>query len=434
MTQRERTLAIAVGGLLVLLAIYWGYNKYTGAIRARENQIVGLEKTQLGLLQQQFDGARADGQFGEYFARSLPGNVERARSEYSKWLLEMVQANRLSSANVDPTISLPVGDLYHKHSFRVTGSADFSNAIGLLHSFYAKDYLHRIRQLNIKPSKDGGFDLELEVDAIGLASVANDAPQPGNQSWRVDSDVVAYSEPILNRNLFEPTNQAPSFTGRDSVEAYVGKQTPIPLTFKDPENHRVTYELVEGPEGIAKLDARSGTLQISSDEKQEIEVLVRATDSGYPRRVVDQKLVVKIVDPPPPPKPAPPKPEFDHASQTVLTGLVQGRNDWTAWMNVRTRGKTLKLRVDDEFEIGSVNGKVTEITSKYVEIELDGKRFKLNPNGILAEAAKEVRQQMDEQIEEQAGDKATETIEEKAADDVAADPNETPAKDDAPDA
>ncbi|QDT09350.1 cadherin repeat domain-containing protein [Planctomycetes bacterium K23_9] len=396
MTQRERVLAIAVGGLLVFMVIYWGFNKYRGAVEMRQNQITSLQKRKLELLQEQFEGARADGQMGEYYIRSLPGNIERARSEYSKWLLDMVQANRLSAANVDPSTSLPVGDLYNKHSFRVTGNAGLQNILDLLHSFYAKDYLHRIRQMNLKPRKEGGFDLELNVDAISLNNVPVDSPKPGSLSWRVDPDPVAYSDPILNRNLFEPTNQAPKFTGKESVEAYVNKATPIPLTFKDPENHRVTYELVEGPEGVVRLDERSGTLQINSSEKNAFEVIVRAMDSGYPRRTVDQKLSVRIVDPP---KVTPPtiKPKFDDASQTVLTGLVQGRDDWTAWMNVRTRGKTLKLRVDDEFQIGSVNGKVTEITAKYVEIELDGKRFKLSPNGILGDAANEVRQEDQDQ-------------------------------------
>jgi hypothetical protein len=408
MTQRERTLAIAVGGLLIFLAIYWGFNKYRGAIQTRENQIASLESKQLDLLQKQFDGARADGQMGEYFVRSLPGNVERARSEYSKWLLEMVQTNNLQNANVDPSTSLPIGDLYDKHSFNVTGEGELDDILELLHSFYAKDYLHRIRSLDLKPTREGGFELSLTADAIGLKSAPLDEIQPESNSWRVDADVALYRDPILNRNLFEPTNQPPKFTGRDSVEAIVGKSTPVPLTFKDPEGHKVSYELVEAPEDIVSLDERSGTLRITSEKKGKIEVRVRATDSGYPHRKVEQSLIVNVVDPPPPPKPEPPKPKFDDASQTVLTGLVQGRNDWTAWMNVRTRGKTLKLQVDDKFEIGSVNGKVTQITAKFVEIEIDGKRFKLSPNGILADAAKKATESAKADNAEEAGAKNAE--------------------------
>ncbi len=86
----------------------------------------------------------------------------------------------------------------------------------------------------------------------------------------------------------------------------------------------------------------SGTLRVNSSETRELQVLVSVTDKGYPPRTSEQDLLVKVVDPPPPPQGPPPKPDFDDASQTVLTALVQGGDDWTAWMNVRTRGKTLE--------------------------------------------------------------------------------------------
>jgi hypothetical protein len=117
-------------------------------------------------------------------------------------------------------------------------------------------------------------------------------------------------------------------------------------------------------------------------------VTVNVTDKGYPPRSLEQELLVKVVDPPKPPDPPPTVPEFDDASQTVLTALVQGGDDWTAWMNVRTRGKTLKLRVGDEFEIGSVKGKVVSVTPKFVELEMEeDRRFTLKPAGVLRDAA-----------------------------------------------
>jgi hypothetical protein len=115
--------------------------------------------------------------------------------------------------------------------------------------------------------------------------------------------------------------------------------------------------------------------------------VVRATDNGYPTRSTDQELKIKVVPPPPPPPAEPPKLAFDDSTQTVLTGLVHGRNDWTAWMHVRTKNQTLKLRVGDQFEIGSLKGKVIEVTPRFVELEIDDRRFTLKPNGILKEAA-----------------------------------------------
>ena len=389
MTQRERILAIIVGALLLFGGVYWGINKYQGAIKIRRNQIASLQTTQAGLVEQQMQGALADRQMGEYMVRSLPGNQEIARSKYSAWLLDTVQKNRLRGANVDPSTSVPIASLYRMHGFRVTGNGDIKNILNTLHDFYSKDYLHRVSFLELKPKKEGGFDLTMNVETISLNSVPVDAAEPGSQSWRVDKDAVAYIDPIMNRNMFEPPNGAPKYTGKSTVEAVVGKDTPIPLTFKDPQGHRVNYELIDGPEDLVRLDRRSGTLRVKSEEKEDIEVKVRATDEGYPRKSTEQTLVVKIVDPPKEPDPPAPKLKYDDAKQTVLTGLTHGKGDWQAWMKVRTRGKTLKLRVGDDFEIGTVKGKVTAINAKFVELDLDGKRVTITHNSkeSLSEAA-----------------------------------------------
>lgn len=135
------------------------------------------------------------------------------------------------------------------------------------------------------------------------------------------------------------------------------------------------------------MDERSGTLRVKSDEKQEFQIRVKATDNGYPSRTSEQDLTVKVVDPPPPPTLEPPKLKFDDAKQTVLTALVHGRNEWTAWMHVRTRDKTLRLKVGDGFEIGSLKGDVIEVTPRYVMLEIEGRRFTLKPAGNLSEAA-----------------------------------------------
>ena len=117
-------------------------------------------------------------------------------------------------------------------------------------------------------------------------------------------------------------------------------------------------------------------------------MLVRAIDSGYPRRTTEQTITVRVVDPPPPPADPPAKPSFDDASQTVLTALVQGREDWTAWMHVRTRDQTLRLKIGDSFEIGSLKGTVVDVTPRYAILEVDGRRFELKPAGNLGDAAK----------------------------------------------
>ncbi len=157
MTQRERILGLAVAGLFIAIGLNWGFNKYRTALQLRRNKVTALTTTQQQLVESQLQGEYANRQMGEYLQRSLPGNVERAQSDYQQWLLDLVKSNEVQSANVDRTGPVPVGDLYHRLSFRLSGITDVPHFLNLLHAFYAKDYLHRIRSLEFNPKKDSGF-------------------------------------------------------------------------------------------------------------------------------------------------------------------------------------------------------------------------------------------------------------------------------------
>ena len=388
MNEREKNLVKIIGTLVICYVLWTGYSRYREAIQSREKQIVSLTERQQQLFEQQLQGEYANRQMGEYLARSLPGDPEQAQSQYQQWLLDLVHENGVDKAAVDANSSRTIGNLYQLIDFRVSGSTDLPNLIGLLHEFYAKDYLHRIRDLSIRPSKAGGFSMELSVDVIALMAASNELPERNEPSWRVDGDVASYVDAIMNRNLYEPPNEAPKYGGGSSIEAIVGRDSPSPLAFKDPEGHALKFEFVDEPPEFVRLDPSSGTLRVNADEKQEFEVLVRAIDDGYPRRTTEQKIRVRVIDPPPPPKEPPPEFVFDDATQTVLTALVQGRGNWTAWMHVRTRDKTLRLKVGDEFEIGSLKGSVVDVNARYVTLEIDGRRFELKPAGNLSEAAK----------------------------------------------
>ncbi len=386
MTQRERFLAIIVGGMFALFAVWWGFGKYRTAVNSRTTQIANLQNEQTRLQEQTLQGAIAEKQMSEYVLRSLPGDTETAQSVYQQWLLSMVQNNDLADSIVDPTVSIPIGNLYQRIGYRVSGHASLPNLIRMLHAFYSKDYLHRIRELTIARTKTDDLKITMTIDAIALAAAPMDAEPLSEPSWRVDGDVALYHDPIMNRNFHDPPNGAPQFTGAPEIQAIVGRDSPTPLTFKDPENDPLRYEFVNTPPDFVSIDQQSGTIRVHTDEKQTFDLLVRAIDSGYPQRSTEQTLSVSVVDPPPPTV-VPPKLKFDDATQTVLTGLVHGSGDWTAWMHVRTKDKTLKLMMGDQFEIGSLEGRVIEVTPKFVVLEIDDRRFTLKLDGNLKEAA-----------------------------------------------
>lgn len=390
MNERERFLSIMVAGLLVATGVWWGFGKYNSAIKSRENQLEQLVTTQMQLNEKRLQGEFANRQMGEYMLRSLPGDPEQAQSQYQQWLLDLVHDSDLTEALVDANSSRTIGGLYQLLDFRVRGNSDVPGVIRLMHAFYSKDYLHRIRDLSLRRNRQGGFQLELSIDAIALLGAPDELPVRDDPSWRIDGDIAAYLDPIMNRNLYEPPNQPPRFGGRSELEAIVGRDTPTPLAFNDPDGHRMRYELVDGPYEFVSIDERSGTLRIRSDETTEFDVTVRATDDGYPKRSSEQRLSVKVLDPPPP-EPEPEAPiGFDDASQTVLTALVQGRNEWTAWLHVRTKDETIKLKVGDSFEIGTVKGSVKSVNARSVILDVQGNDVELRPSGNLLDSANSI--------------------------------------------
>jgi len=383
MNQRERLLAIAVGGLFAALLITWGLGKYRTALSFRQQALTAQRDQQKQIHEQLVNGEYANRYMGEYLVRSLPPNPERAKSIYKQWLLETIESNELVAANVSANRSRLIGGLYQRMEFRVNGQTDIPNFVELLHDFYAKDYLHRIRDFSLTPMKEGNFKVELSIDVIALLAAPNELPPRDRSSWKIDRNVAAYHDKILNRTLFEPPNQAPKYSGQSVVQSVVGSDAPSPLTFEDPEGHSIRYEFIEPPPDFVELDHANGTLQINTDDKQEFTILLRAIDGGYPSQSTEQTLTIKIIDPPPEPEPPAAKPDFDDANQTVLSGLVQGDGQWTAWLHVRTRGKTLKLRSGDQFEIGSLHGTALDVTPKHVVLKIDDREFKLLHGGNL---------------------------------------------------
>jgi len=386
MTPRERVLIVGVGTVLALGGCQYAFSSYRAAVLARTTRLSALDNQLFEARDKHLQGALADRQMGDYLARSLPSDSERARADYTRWLFDTITLIDLRDASVTFVNAMPNGDLYDRYGFKLTGKTDGRGWLELMHAFYSKDYLHRISEMSVRPSREGGLAIDLSIDAISLRAAAKDAPAPQTISPQV-GEFQSYADAILNRNFFSGPNQPPVFTSPERLATDVGKRSSLKIAAEDVEKDALKYEIVgDAPLGL-ELDAKSGDVRWEPAELGTYSLIVKATDNGYPPQSIERKFEVAVVDPPPPP-PATIVAGFDDSTQTVLTALVQGRNDWTAWMKVKTTGKTLKLQPGDKFEIGTLSGAVVEVTSKFVLIEINGKRFELRPAGVLSEAAK----------------------------------------------
>ena len=390
MNSRERFLSILVGALVVGLIAYWGVNSFRDAIDSRRTALQNKRDTRDQMFERRMAGEFAARQMGEYRLRSLPSDPDEAGRVYGNWLLESSQDHGFDEVTIEPVATQRSGDLFHGLSFIVRGRTDVPSLVNWMHDFYSKDYLHRIRSWSLRPSRTGDYRLDITVDAMAMSNVPTDLPPPGEQSYRITDDLAEYRQDILNRNFFEPPNQPPRFTGNRTVEVRSDREATSPLTFEDPEGHRLEFELVEAPEGKdVRLDASSGTLRVRDEVTGSFPLKVRVRDDGYPSQVTEAELLVRVSDPPEPPPPPKPPLKFDDAKQTVLTGLVGGSNDLTAWLKVRTRDETLKLRRGDSFEIGSIQATVADVQPHRLVIEVDGKRYDMKPTDKLRDVVPE---------------------------------------------
>ena len=424
MNARERVLAIAVGGLVGVLAVRSMATRFSEAIRQRRSTLDRLVDQQSQVDERQIAGEYAAAQLGRYQARALQGGseeaIERATRRYASWLLNLAQSHRMTGVVVDPATSVAMGGqtpgrgtdgpAYQQLSFRFSARTDVGHWVEFLHAFAARDRLHRIRNWSMRPDRGAGggpgesdsganrgdaFRFDAAIDVLAASGRPESLPPSDGVSFRVDADAASYRDVVLNRNLFQPPNSPPRYDGPTTLVATTGTENRLPVEFKDPEGDALDYELIDAPEDAQWSVDDRGSLRVRSDRAGRFEVLVRATDDGFPKRSAEASLVVKIEDPPPPPPPPPPPKRFDDATQTVLTAIVRAGGRWEAWWRVRTKDETVKVTEGDKLQIGSVDSTVASVRPGSVVIVLEGQRYRAAPGSNLREAVSPTNREPD---------------------------------------
>ena len=126
-----------------------------------------------------------------------------------------------------------------------------------------------------------------------------------------------------------------------------------------------------------------------------------ANADEYEKKITGRDLF-KVYTPPRPPsktpvaKTPPRTPEFDHATQTKVTGIVGAKAGLEAWIRIFTTGEVLRLHVGDSLEVGDVKGKVESIEPMAITVKTtDDKQLRIplgrslrDPDEPVAEAVK----------------------------------------------
>ena len=379
MNQREKVLAIAVAICLGLGVIYFGGSSMLDGINRLSSQLKTLEKKQLDNKAIMDVGLRDRGLTKQYLDRSVHPKRTVANSMYRDWLLAIVTKSELS----DPVVKaagqgrLDKSKLFHLFAFDVTGRGDLQQITRLLFDFYSVDHLHRIRRLHMKPvGKSKNIELVMSIELMSLLAAPPRTERMVAKSTRLNhKDMKTYVEQLVNRNFFRVANIAPAFTSSSVPSATIGQRYSHTLKASDADKEdALKFAIAKAPADFpVEIDPSSGRLSIRPKKLGEFLVSVRVTDNGLPAKSKIEEFRFRVQDPPPPPKRVVKKepPKFDTAKLAFVTAIIEADGRQEVWVNLRNEDRTLRLHKGDPVQIGLLDGKITNILPRKVEITKD---------------------------------------------------------------
>lgn len=392
MNSREKFLVSVILGIVVLGVGYYGLTRVTSKFHQRRSQInqltadIELENVKV------MAGIRAQRELSALAEKALTYTRDEAQQLYMQWLTDWADRNELGERKMKVesvrSRTLDEREIYRTHSFSLGGKTDLAKLTKMLYEFETANQLHRIRALTVTPKGEKELDVYVTIDAVALP-MAEDRETIG-----VDSEMVAavgpleqFQEPIFQRNLFGPENNAPRLGVRSSYTVELGDSLRMDLDGKDPDDvDNLIYAAdLEGLEGARLSGDR---LEWRPKELGDYYAKVEVQDDGYPRLSHQREVKISVVKPKPTPPPTPPapRPVFDYAAYTQLNAIIIKSGEPTAWLWVRPTDERLKLKVGEKFKIGELEGRMTEIDFNSATFESEGKIYRVGVRGFVGKA------------------------------------------------
>ena len=376
MNQRERALTAVVGTLVLIIGFFWISSKVSRTFGAR-NAALSQIKDEIGRKQQFVDNARRTvTKLSEYEEMSLPANPELARSQYQAWLSEIVDRVGLVEPQVKVVAQSRLANDATQLTCSVSGRGDLRQLTNLLYEFYCVNTIHRIRRLPLRPLTDSKqIKIDLRVEALILPT-ANEEKNfdisPSSPLAKLPSEDLI--DPIIQRNMFAPANNPPTFrtVSRQRIER--GKPLSLNLRADDPDKlDKLQFALGEDAPDAARIDAAEGRLEWTPEENGEYAFTVSVRDDGIPRKHAEQLIEFEVIEPSLVESPTGPRQlAFDDARFTYAIAMLEVSGQRQLWLQVRTSGEILKLNEGDPVRVGSIDAKIAHIGQRVVELDAKG--------------------------------------------------------------
>ncbi len=244
MTAREKTLAVLVGALVLLVGFRALHNNLDSRAKERRTTLRGLKDT-LRENDATFDrGKAAMKKLTLWQSQSLPYDPQDdglgvAASDYYHWLYEQLSVAPLRDVDVTRGGGARSRSVtsYRTLSFIADATGSLESLTKFLCAFYEAPFLHRISQLNVTPEADGKtLEIRLTVEALVLPTADRTQGLPDSPPLPLAQPSDEYQAEIVGRNIFavyqrpapppqqqtvvvKPTNTTPKFD--DATQAYI---------------------------------------------------------------------------------------------------------------------------------------------------------------------------------------------------------------------
>ena len=223
MTQREKTLGLAVAAAGVLWFGTQGVQRYQAAVERNENLQFEAERQLDDANFAVERGQRARHQLNKWRRRSLPTNRDVAESLYQDWLRAQLAVAGLTVKELADKSALNRRPEYTELSESIDAEGTLAQLSGFLHAFYSAPHLHRISAATLSPAKEGGkLTISLTVDALILPECDRTDALADRPPQELPKSADDFRKSLEGRNLFvayTPQADGNATADRDAADA-----------------------------------------------------------------------------------------------------------------------------------------------------------------------------------------------------------------------
>jgi len=360
----------------------------------------GIDAAQRKRLQASEAAARREA----YLRASLPADSHRAGLEYRNWLMQLAEESQFEQMQLRTDAQTlrrtTTGQaVFSQFRFTLTGQANLLQLLHFLYEFERQPLMHRVAHLVVRPVVEpnaGGqpapvsrrLTLQLTIEAISLVEADADRPIPVEGVPELARPLADYEQSIVHRNIFGLPNNAPSLDRLGTRSVTAGRGNSVVLRARDDDaDDQLTIELVSSsvPDVAISQNPRSreATIELPPLEVGRYEFSARVTDNGFPPKTETIDFTVNALEPEPVAE-RDPEPEFQHASQTRITGVTRDRDGRTiVWIHVRTTGQLFRVAIGESFELDGKTWVVHHIEGREVELDCEGRRLAYRVGDML---------------------------------------------------